>query len=109
MLPPRSTLALAALILSLCVVATAAGQQRQKVEAFVAAAATRLQPGEALTALNAGPPEEYFRWGEGICRELKAGRIEKQVIEGNLDQFFGPELAGALVYAAKTVICPESK
>jgi hypothetical protein len=80
-----------------------------KVSEFIAAAESHLKPGEALDALRAGPPEEYFRWGEGICEHLRGGWTPKQLIEGNLDQFFGPELSVALVLAAQQVICPDQR
>lgn len=78
-----------------------------KLQAFIAAAATKLKPSEALDALKNGPPEEYFRWGEGICSELRRGRSYDQLITGNLDQFFDSELSVALVHASRTVICAD--
>lgn len=80
-----------------------------KVSEFITAAESHLQPGEALDALKAGPPEEYFRWGKGICDYLRAGWTPKKLIKGNLDQFFGPDLSVALVLAAQQVICPDQR
>ncbi len=53
--------------------------------------------------------EELYQWGEGICTQLSEGRTEQQLIEGNMDQFFGPKLGPAIVEAAHKVICPKGE
>jgi hypothetical protein len=80
----------------------------KRVQAFVAEAARRLPPGEALDALRAGPAEEYYRWGAEICSELANGTRDEAIV-GNLAEFFGKELATALVGASRKVICPRTR
>ncbi|MGR9115133.1 MAG: hypothetical protein ACU85E_05155 [Gammaproteobacteria bacterium] len=44
-----------------------------------------------------------------MCDYLKFGMTEQQLIEENMDQFFGKEPGTAIVKAAHKVICPEIK
>ncbi|HLF10196.1 MAG TPA: DUF732 domain-containing protein [Gammaproteobacteria bacterium] len=79
--------------------------EQRRIQAFIADAAKRLEPGEAMDALMAGPPEEHYRWGQEVCGELERGGDADAII-GNLASFFGEDLSAALVGAATQVICP---
>lgn len=81
----------------------------EQVSQFISAAKSRVTTPEAAESLQSGPPEEYFRWGEQVCTW---GRIEKANFAdttANLAEFFGADLAAALVFAARSVVCPELK
>jgi hypothetical protein len=65
-----------------------------------------LKPGEAMAALEEGPADEFYRWGQEICGELEQG-TDRESIVGNLANFWGPDLSTALVGASLEVICPD--
>ena len=74
---------------------------------YIDAVRTRLGTDEAREALDAAPADDFYRWGKDMCGWLRRGFTQKQLIEGNMDAFFGPDLGPALVEAAVEVICPE--
>ena len=78
-----------------------------QVPDYMAAAASHVKTDEARAALKAGPPAEYYRWGGEICTWTRLGKSSLAETQANLAQFFGPDLASALVFAALKVICPE--
>jgi hypothetical protein len=96
---------LAALLCGLSSALEAQTAVEQPIQAFIAEAAKRLEPGDAREALTAGPAEEYYRWGQEICAELERGTDREQIV-GNLNDFFGEDLSAALVGAAEKVLCP---
>lgn len=81
--------------------------RQRTIEMFIAEISNRL--GTNLNLKSVQEAEELYRWGEGMCKYLKEGRTEQQLIEGNMDQFYGPKLGSAIVEAAHKVICPEVK
>jgi len=83
------------------------GNRQRTIEMFIAEISNRL--GTNLNVKSVQEAEELYRWGEGMCIYLKEGRTEQQLIEGNMDQFYGPKLGAAIVEAAHKVICPEVK
>lgn len=102
------TLQLAFLILALTPVAAPAATT-DRVAAFIAVARAHAKTDEALAALQAGPDAEYYRWGEETCTWVRLGKSSLVDTEANLAEFFGPDLASALVFAALQVICPEAR
>lgn len=98
--------ALAWLLTILTSVAVQAATTNQ-VSAFMAVATSHAQTDEALAALKVGPDTEYYRWGEETCTWVRMGKSSLADTEANLGEFFGPDLASALVFAAVTVICPD--
>jgi hypothetical protein len=103
---PPNRLYLASLLLSLAPHVAIAATELQ-VSSFIAAAKTHAKTDEALAALQAGPEDEFYRWGEETCTWLRLGKSNVTNTEANLAEFFGPDLASALVFAALNVICPE--
>jgi hypothetical protein len=97
---------LAWLLLALAPVALQAATADQ-VSAYMAAATAHARTDEALAALKAGPDAEYYRWGEETCTWVRMGKSSLAETEANLAEFFGPDLASALLFAARKVICPE--
>lgn len=59
-------------------------------------------------ALAGASPEEFYRWGSGICAELRNGRPWIEV-RRNLAEFFGGSMAHAMLVAARERICPDLK
>lgn len=90
-------------------------KQAATEETYVAAIINALPPGEVRESLQSYPvskgfhPEGFLSFGRGICEELRKGASESQLISGSFDAFFGPELAKAMVQAAKKEICPDVK
>ena len=97
---------LAWLLLALTPVAAQAATAGQ-VATYMAAATAHAQTDEARAALKAGSDAEYYRWGEETCTWVRMGKSSRAETEANLAEFFGPDLASALVFAAETVICPD--
>jgi len=97
---------LAWLLLALTSMAVQAATADQ-ISAYMAAATAYAQTDEALAALKAGPAAEYYRWGEETCNWVRVGKSSLADTETNLAEFFGTDLAAALVFAAVEVICPE--
>jgi hypothetical protein len=98
---------LVALILSMPGVASPAPSSN--VLEFIALAKSRAKTSEAAEALRTGPPEEFFRWGEGACDWVRKGKADFAATTSNLAEFFGDDLAAAIVFAARKVSCPELK
>jgi hypothetical protein len=90
-------------------------KQAATEETYVAAIIYALPPGEVRESLQSYPgsegfhPEGFLSFGRGICEELRKGTSESQLINGSFDGFFGPELAKAMVQAARNEICPDVK
>ena len=80
-----------------------------QVSEFIASAKAGAKTREAADALQNGPPEEFFRWGKETCTWVRAGNASFQEATANLKEFFGEDLAAALVSASRTVICPDLK
>lgn len=79
------------------------------VSEFIALAKASAKTREAADALQNGPPEEFFRWGKETCTWVRAGNANFQEATANLKEFFGEDLAAALVFASRRVICPDLK
>ena len=95
----------AALLTCLALVAQAATDPN--VQRFNELAMSRVKTTEAKQALREGSPEDFHRWGKETCNWVKIGKANFAQVTENLAQFFGEDLAGALVYAARAVVCPE--
>jgi len=74
---------------------------------FIATAKSRAKTPEALEALRNGPNEEFYRWGEELCNWVRSGKASTDQAQENLAEFFGPDLASALAFAARKHICPD--
>lgn len=82
-------------------------QTEVDVEKFIAIAKSRVKSAEAADALRAGPAEEFARWGKETCNWVRIGKATFPEVTENLAEFFGDDLAQALVFSARKVICPE--
>lgn len=94
-------------LLPSCLMAQPGPPAAGDIRAYIDAVRMRLSTDEAREALDAGPADDFYRWGTGMCGWLRRGFTAKQLIEGNMDAFFGPDLGAALVESAIEVICPE--
>lgn len=61
--------------------------------------------GEMRNAVISMGGEGLYIFGTGICDSLARGRTQRQV-QDNFAEFFGPELAIALMQVARVEICP---
>lgn len=78
-----------------------------KVLEFIALAKSNVKTTVAAEALRDGPPEEFFRWGEEACNWVRNGNANFADTTSNLAEFYGDDLAAAIVFAARKAICPE--
>jgi hypothetical protein len=79
---------------------------QEAIDAFIAEISNQISGFRARDTQDA---QELYRWGKGICDFFKSGMSERELIEDNMDQFWGKELGTAIVKAAHKVICPEIK
>lgn len=82
---------------------------QEAIDAFIAEISNQLGVGARFRARDTQETQELYRWGKGMCDYLKLGMSEQELIEDNMDQFWGKELGTAIVKAAHIVICPEIK
>jgi cob(I)alamin adenosyltransferase len=88
------------------VVGIAQAETAADVAKFITIAQSKVKTHEASEALR-NMPEELFRWGKETCNWVRIGKANFEEVEKNLAEFWGDDLAAALVHSARIVVCPE--